>query len=303
MSRSAGAGRRLRPLKIMHRQWGFFPVVLACVVLSACAMQPMRVQQGAIPEAFPPSAKETAFGQRVFKALQKDYPLDADSPRAEQIQVIFEQLAESVDMDPGDWQVVLFDDPSVADVRAVDGNFIFVWSGVFDVIESEDELAGLLACEMAHELASHTDPVQFSAGSELLFGITDVATSLGVLLLTQGAVNISGTGMTRWAYVEAADLDPVDRVYATEQVEDMASIALMILSASVCSPEALLAFWKRTGSDAQSRQRVARLSRELPPQERLAIFETILPKLPVAQDPSPAASTVRTVDADEGKDS
>ena len=280
---------------IVLKRAGLVCVALGFALLSACAVQPQRVQQGAIPEAFAPSASESAFGQRVFRSLKEDYPIDSSSPRAEQIRVIFEHLAESADIDPGDWRVILFDDPEVADVRAVDGNFIFVWSGIFDVIDSEDELAGLLACEMAHELANHTDPVEFSAGSELLFGITDVATTLGIMILSQGAVNISGTGMTRWAYVEAADLDPLDRVYETEQVEDMASIALMILRSSAYSPEALLAFWKRTGASIQMQRQVVRLSREISPQQRLAIFEDMMPRLPAAQtgDTDPP---VRTVD-------
>lgn len=278
---------------------GLLCVVLGCVLLSACAVQPRRVQQGVVPEAFPPSARESAFGQRVFRSLKKDYPIDASSARAEQVKTIFKHLAESMEMDPGSWQIVLFDDPEVADVRAVDGNYIFVWSGVFEVIESQDELAGLLACEMAHELASHTDPVRFSAGSELLFGVTDVATSLGILLLTQGAVNISGTGMTRWAYVEASDLDPVDRVYEQEQVEDMASIATTILRSSGYSPEALLAFWERAGSDPQLQKKVQRLSREMLPQERQAIFEAVMSDIPATPggDREAADVPVQTVNA------
>ncbi|MGB5199358.1 MAG: M48 family metalloprotease [Sedimenticolaceae bacterium] len=263
-----------------------------CVLLVGCAVQQKRAQQGVIPAAFVPTEQEVAFGKRIFTSLSEDYPVDTGSTRYEKLSGVFNHLAESASVDPGDWRVVLFDAPEIADIRAVQGNYIFVWSGVFDAIENDDELAGLLACEMAHDLAGHTDPVEFDIGSELLFSIADAATTVGVLLLTQGMVNIGGAGVTRWAYVEAADLDPVDRVYKEEQIEDMAAIALLILEASDYSTEGLLGFWKRAGSDALFQEKVKRLSREIPPQERVVILESVLPELPVVHNPARAPTEV-----------
>jgi hypothetical protein len=105
--------------------------------------------------------------------------------------------------------------------------------------------------------------------------------------------------MTRWAYVEASDLDPVDRVYEQEQVEDMASIATTILRSSGYSPEALLAFWERAGSDPQLQKKVQRLSREMLPQERQAIFEAVMSDIPATPggDREAADVPVQTVNA------
>lgn len=268
------------------RQSKVWCAALACLLLAGCAVQQKRAQQGLIPVAFVPTEQEVAFGKRIFTSLSEDYPVDTGSTRYERLSGVFNHLAESASVDPGDWRVVLFDAPEIADIRAVQGNYIFVWSGVFDAIEDDDELAGLLACEMAHELAGHTDPVEFDIASELLFSIADAATTVGVLLLTQGVVNIGGAGVTRWAYVEAADLDPVDRVYKDEQVEDMAAIALLILEASDYSTEGLRRFWKRAGSDALLQEKVKRLSREIPPQERVAILQSVVPELPVIHNPA-----------------
>ena len=271
----------------------------ACLWLAACAVQQTRVQHGAIPVAFVPTGEENAYGKRVLASLSEDYPLDTDSLRYARLKNLFDDLAQSATVNPGDWQVFLFDAPGIADIRAVHGNYIFVWSGVFDVTDNEDELAGLLACEMAHALARHTDPVEFSLASEFLFSITDTATTVGLLLLTQGAVNINGTGFSRWAYVEAADLDPVDRVYSDEQVEDMAAIALLILDASDYSPHGLLEFWKRAESNDLLQEQAKRLSRDIPPEERVAIFEAVMPQLSLAHKPEedPADVVGQAVDS------
>jgi len=286
---------------IKLKQYKTLFTMVACLWLAACAVQQTRVQQGAIPVAFVPTGEEDAYGERIFTSLREDYPLDTASPRHDQLKDLFDHLAQSATVNPGDWQVVLFDAPDIADIRAVHGNFIFVWSGVFDVIENDDELAGLLACEMAHALARHTDPVEFSLASEFLFSLTDAATTVGLMLLTQGAVNVNGTGFSRWAYVEAADLDPVDRVYNDEQVEDMAAIALLILDASDYSPDGLLEFWKRAESNDLLHEQVKRLSRDIPPKERGAIFEAVMPQLSVARkrEEEPADVAGKTVDSGE----
>jgi predicted Zn-dependent protease len=281
--------------KLRHDKVWF--ATLACLLLVGCAVQQKRPQQGVIPVAFVPTEQEIAFGRRVFTSLSEDYPVDTSSTRYKELSDVFNHLAVSASLDPGDWRVVLFDAPEIADIRAVRGNYIFVWSGAFDIIENDDELAGLLACEIAHDLAGHTDPVEFDIASELLFSIADAATTVGVLLLTQGMVNIGGAGVTRWAYVEAANLDPVDRVYKDEQVEDMAAIALLILEASDYSTEGLLRFWRRAGSDALIQEKVERLSREIPPRERVAILESATPEFPGPDEPDGEAAEVpeRTV--------
>ncbi len=276
-------------------------VAIACLWLGACSVQQTRVAHGTIPVASSPTVGEDANGRRVFHSLSEDYQLDTGSLRRYQLSDTFTHLAESAMTNPNDWRVFLFDAPDVADVRAVQGNYIFVWSGIFDVIEDESELAGLLACEIAHGLARHTDPVEFSGASELLFSLTDTVTTVGLLLLTQGAVNISGTGMTRWAYVEAADLDPVDRVYDDWQIEDMAAIALRILQTSDYSSEGLLRFWKRVESDSRLEKKTERLSRNIPPQERVAIFEAVMPPLSAGHGLDEASADVAGQADDSGE--
>ncbi len=254
--------------------------ILVCMQLIACTAQQTRIPHGVIPESVPPTAEEEAGGKEIFTDLSADYPVDTSSARHDQLDRVFNRLAVAATVNPGDWQVFLLNAPDVADIRAIQGNYLFVWSGIFDVVEDEDELAGLLACEMAHGLARHTDPVEFNMASELLFGFTDVATSIGLVVLTQGAVNLSGISVTRWAYVEATDLDPVDRAYSDEQVEDMAEIALLILDQSSYSPDGLLQFWKRAGKDRASQKNVKLLIRKTPPLERVIILEAARAQLP-----------------------
>ena len=264
---------------------------LGLVCLAACTVQPARIPPGVIPAAYVPTLTEENHAEALFVDLKDDYALDTTSGRHNELQGLFNDLAKTAGLPADEWHVNLFDDPEMVDVRAIRGNQLFAWSGIFDIVESRDEVAGLLACEIAHTLANHNKPVEFNIATELMFVMTDITASVGIMTLSQGAIAVSGTGMTRWLYVQAADLDDLDRVYNEQQVQEMADIAVNILARSNYTPRALLSFWKRAAADAALGNRVKRLSRRISPAERVAYLEAALQSLPSA--PGPMAGPVR----------
>ena len=251
-------------------------IIFGLNLLIGCTLQPARIPSGTIPLAASPGVLENEHADEVINDLSEDHALDDSSLHYYELLDMFTRLTVAAGSNPDDWQVYLFDAPDIVDVRAIQGNTIFVWSGIFDVVNSNDEFAGLLACEIAHGLARHTDPVEFNLGSELLFGVTDITASIGIMLLTQGVVAVSGVGMTRWLYVEATDLDELDRVYDEQQVEEMAEIALLILENSDYAPEGLLQFWRRAESDPELGDTLQQLSRNLSPGEHVAVLEAAM---------------------------
>ena len=257
---------------------------IGLLFLSGCTVQQARIPPGTLPMAYVPTVMEEDRAEEIFIDLREDYTLDTTSLHHDELQGMFNKLATAANINSANWNVHLFDDPEMVDVRAIRGNYLFVWSGVFDVVEDRDEIAGLLACEIAHGLARHNRPVEFSMATEMMFGVTDMAASIGLLVLSQGAIAVSGTGMSRWLYVEAADLDDLDRVYNEQQVQEMADIALQILARSDYSPAALLAFWKRAEADDKLQRRVKRLSRRISPAERVAVLETAMQGMPVPEE-------------------
>jgi hypothetical protein len=102
-------------------------------------------------------------------------------------------------------------------IRAVHGNYVFVWSGFLEAAENDDEIAALMACEIAHVLAGHTYPVQFTLWTDIFFDVAEMATSLAIMSASQGMVAIGGRGWMKWAYVAMADLDALDREYSSQE--------------------------------------------------------------------------------------
>ena len=251
-------------------------VAIFCFSNNACTVKRSPVQPGSIPKLAAPSPGADEYGNELLFKLRADYDFDSDNRKYDKLVEVFDNLTKAAQVDHLPWHIFLFDGPEIVDIRAVYGNYIFVWSGLLDAVENDDELAGLLACELSHILAHHTDPVEFTIASDVLFNVAELATSLGLLVASHGVIAISGYGWMKWAYVEATDLDPLDRKYSEKIEIEAASVALLIISRTQYSAQGLLNFWKRVAEDESSHDKYERISRSLSPQQRSAMLETLI---------------------------
>jgi predicted Zn-dependent protease len=237
-----------------------------------------NVTPGLIPKGKMITFQDEQYGESLLTDLKEKNELCTDDPRYDQLVTVCNHLTQVAEVDNNPWKLHLFRNPDVIDVRAVHGNYIFVWSGLLDMAESEDEIAAMLAYEMAHALTRHTDPVKFTLWSEVFFETATLATNLAVLYASQGAVAITGSGWMKWLYMKAADLMPLEREYSEEEEREAAEVAYMILVRSKYAPDAMVRFWKRVQENEALQGRVKRLNRDLSMEERVALLEEILPK-------------------------
>jgi predicted Zn-dependent protease len=253
--------------------------ILVLFSLNNCTVKRAPVQPGTIPRLDMPNPGDEEFGKKLFKELCEDYKLDSGNQKQDELLEIFNHITKAAEVDHLPWQLYIFRGSEIIDVRAVHGNYIFVWSGFLDSVENEDEIAGLLAWELGHVLARHTYPVEFTLASEVFFDVAELTTSLALMALSQGVVAISGRGWAKWGYVEVADLDPLDREYSQEHEREAAAIALLIISHTKYSPQALLNFWKRVAQSDTLQSKTKRLNRDLSPLERVAMLEALVLEL------------------------
>jgi len=213
----------------------FLAIMIGCS-LFGCTLKREPVPKGMIPKINTLNVAEEKFGQKFYKDLSKKYKLYENLGRMEQITSVFDQLIQVAGVDHLPWHLHYFDAPDIIDVRAVHGNRFFVWSGFLDTVENEDEMAGILACEIAHVLARHTEPVEFNIWSEIFFETASLAASLGIMIASQGTVAISGSGWMKHIYMGATDLDPLDREYEKALEMEATGIALLILDRTEYDP-------------------------------------------------------------------
>ncbi len=262
------------------RRIAFAVFISAWILFSvnACTVKARIIEPGTIPKIDALAPGESAFGQRIYDDLCDDYQLDANPKRLDKLVTIFDELIQAAEADHLPWHLYIFDEPDTVDIRAVHGNYVFVWSGFLDVAENDDEIAALMSCEIAHVLARHTWPVQFTLWTDVFFDVAEMATSIAIMTATQGAVMIGGQGWMKWAYVELSDLDAIDREYSVEEEKEATQIAMLIMERSQYSPEAMLTFWQRIEQDEVLSKKAKRLQRDISPLERTQIIEEFLPE-------------------------
>jgi beta-barrel assembly-enhancing protease len=104
------------------------------------------------------------------QVLGRYKPLPLDTPRSEYVQMITRTLLGASNY-AGNYKqplIVILDDDDLVNAFAAPGNFIFVSTGMLNFVESEDELAFVLAHEIAHiELDHGLNAIKQKQGAEL----------------------------------------------------------------------------------------------------------------------------------------
>lgn len=140
-------------------------------ILSGCGASRAPVAPGEIPPGAYVSAEDEQYGQQVLATLMQSYPLSRDDNAINRVRDIVDKLAEAAGANKSPWNVYVLSGDSVVNAAATRGNFVFVWTGMFHVARSDGELAGVLAHEMGHVLANHTQPTPAEEASEITASI------------------------------------------------------------------------------------------------------------------------------------
>lgn len=196
----------LRPLS------GLILIFIASFSMTGCR------NFNAFPESMDVELGKTASLQFEQEYLAGGSIMDsADHPQAYQyLRRIVNRLMDGGQVQHRDifaWQIHIIDNDKIQNAVCLPGGYIYVYSGLIKYLDSEDELAGVLAHEIAHaDLRHGTRQMTKQYGIGLL---VTLATGGSPDLITQVVANLVGLGFSRSDEAEA-DMKSVDYLYATE---------------------------------------------------------------------------------------
>jgi predicted Zn-dependent protease len=98
----------------------------------------------------------TKMSISMFDDMKKRYRPSRDRDRVEQLKRVGDRLSKVVfwDMPDADWEFVVFDVPQI-NAFAMAGGKVGVFSGLFKIAKTDDELASVIAHEIAPVTAKH----------------------------------------------------------------------------------------------------------------------------------------------------
>lgn len=98
---------------------------------------------------------ESATGSAFVNHYKEQYGMVSDPVQLEYIRGIGNKLAKLMGRDEFDYEFYIIEDPS-PNAFALPGGKIFLHTGMLELIDSEAELAGVMAHEIAHSVLSHS---------------------------------------------------------------------------------------------------------------------------------------------------
>ena len=219
-----------------------------------------------------------------FDELKTETPISKDVEKNKRVQQISHRIVsvavQSADLPPVDqWEFVLFDDDKVKNAFAMPGGKVGVYTGLFELANSDDELAVVIGHEVAHVAARHgnerlSQNILISGiGLGLFLGTMNQDTSTRVAIL--GAY---GAGSTLGVILPFSRKDEAEADY----------IGLIYMARAGYNPEAAVTFWQKMKEQKSSTMpeifsthpadetRIENIKRQLP--QVIPIYESTIKK-------------------------
>lgn len=133
-------------------------VSVVATILLACTPVRTPIPVGTIPEVSAVSQEDDQYGHQVLADLSEKWELSRDDAAISRVRGIADKLAEAANANQDPWHVYVLEDDNFQNAGATRGNYIFAWTGLINILNDDDELATILAHEMAHVLAKHAYP-------------------------------------------------------------------------------------------------------------------------------------------------
>ncbi|WP_165174496.1 M48 family metallopeptidase [Desulfovibrio sp. ZJ369] len=183
-----------------------------------------------LPQIIPAAAQAFFFGGvsikdekdmgRKFDIMVRSSLSVVDDPEVSQyVKYLLDRLVSALPPQPFDFKATAVLHNSL-NAFAVPGGYVFVFTGLIMNLDREDELAGVLAHELAHvtqrHVASRLERAQYLTVGSLLLAIAGVAAGgAGGGALAMGALGAGQSAMLNYSRVDENEADHIGLQYLT----------------------------------------------------------------------------------------
>lgn len=187
-------------------------MLLAAAMVAACSTAPVTGRQQVIAIS---ESQATELGAQAYQQILAETPVVTGTAESRMVKRVGRDIAAVVDEEGSyDWEFNLLRDDT-ANAFALPGGKVGVNTGLFKVVENEDQLAAVMAHEIGHVTARHssermTQQLAVQAG---LAGI-GVATGPGSGGLVELAAQAATLGITLpFSRTQEAEADEIGLIY------------------------------------------------------------------------------------------
>ncbi|MEM8868340.1 MAG: M48 family metallopeptidase [Verrucomicrobiota bacterium] len=215
-------------------------LLVALLFFSGCETVPHtgRSSLQLVPESQLASSASLEFGK-----LKQQIPVSNDPKYTAMVQRVGERIAYAAgeDVKNANWEFVLFDDDSQINAFAMPGGKVAVYTGLFKVAQTDDELAVVIGHEVAHIAARH-------GGERVSQAILAAG---GALALQIGAKDMSRTEreLLLAAYGAGATVGVI-LPYSRFHENEADKLGLIYSARAGYDPRAAIGFWEKMAAQS-----------------------------------------------------
>lgn len=220
------------------KKHSFYSLIVLLIVISGmvgCTTVPVTGRQALsiVPDEQLAAASAAQFGQ-----LKQQTPISRDPTYNAMVRRVGERIAyvAGPDLPNAQWEFVVFDDDDQINAFAMPGGKVAVYTGIFQIAKTDDDLAVVMGHEIAHVVAGH--------GGERVS--QQILAAGGAVALQIGTKDMDNTDqqLIMAAYGAGASLGvilPYSRLHESEADE----IGLIYAAKAGYDPRAAIGFWER----------------------------------------------------------
>jgi predicted Zn-dependent protease len=180
-----------------------------------------------------PEDELSAMGREAFLSMKQEEPVDTEPRTNQYVGCVARTLLGAIDAEPAKWEVVVFDSEE-ANAFALPGRKIGVFTGILEVARTQDQLAAVLAHEVAHVTQRHSNE-RVSQAFVAEGGLAAASVALG------------GEGETHDLAMAALGIGAQVGVlmpFARTQESEADSVGLEYMARAGFDPRAAVALWQ-----------------------------------------------------------
>jgi len=213
-------------------------ITLLLLFGAGCATHEYNTATGKEDIIFVDTQKEVNIGRNIAQAIEKskEIDLDPDPLMTERVSEVGRKIASVSDRKEVEYAFRVIDKDDV-NAFALPGGYVFVFKGLVDKVSSDDELAAVIAHEIAHVVARHSiKRLQGSVGYDILrilMAITGagsgdagrIDSAFGQLIMSYSREDEALADKMAIKYLKEAGYDPWAIVSLLKKLQDADKVA------------------------------------------------------------------------------
>lgn len=207
-----------------------FVILLLAVGLCSCRTVPISSRRQLLLSS---DAEEQQLGATAYAEYKKEYPVSKNRVQVDALNRVGRAIQKVAQRDDYQWEFTVLESET-ANAFCLPGGKVAVYSGIFQFIDNDAELATVVSHEVAHALARH-------GGERMSWAAMQQLGSLGLKNAGAGPVAEAVYGFG----TQLGVMLPFSRKHENEAD----AIGLILMAKAGYHPAAAISFWKKFGGD------------------------------------------------------